>query len=68
MIEAPSYVRRIPNGVSAVLAAEALADLLATGLAARRPIAERDEFIEGHNQEVYVAMLLDVLGCPPSVT
>lgn len=68
VIEAPSYVRRIPNGVSAVLAAEALADLLAAGLSSRRPIAERDEFIASHNQEIYVAMLLDVLGCPPSAT
>lgn len=60
-LSAPGYVRRIPDKLSPLLLAEALAGLLAEGLAARRPEAERAAFAEEHSFHVYAERLCQAL-------
>lgn len=61
VLEAPSYVRRIPDPVSPLLLANALADLLAEGLHANRPLAERDAYAAAHDFARYAERLAAVL-------
>jgi glycosyltransferase involved in cell wall biosynthesis len=49
----PDYVRRIPNSLSPSLLAEALADLLAVGLAAERPEPLRRAYSEERHIHTY---------------
>ncbi|MBK8210549.1 MAG: glycosyltransferase [Rhodospirillales bacterium] len=61
--DAPSYVRRVPDGISAVLVAEAIASIVADGLHRNRPLKERDAVLELRNFATYVDQLLAVVGC-----
>jgi len=61
-IDAPDYVRRVPDRISPVLVAEALAGLLEEGLHRERPDASRRAYAAGHNFEVYTEHLFAALG------
>jgi hypothetical protein len=57
----PGYVRAVPDAISPVLMAEALADLLEeTG--GRRPEAERAAFSEARSLGTYARLLCETLG------
>jgi glycosyltransferase involved in cell wall biosynthesis len=58
----PDYVRCIPDAISPLLLAEALADLLDAGLAAVRPEAARQAFGEPRSFTHYAARLCRALG------
>ncbi len=62
VLEAPSYVRRIPDPISPLLLANALADLLAEGMHANRPLAARDAYAASHDFARYAERLAAVLG------
>jgi glycosyltransferase involved in cell wall biosynthesis len=55
------YFRSIPDALSPVLLAEALYDLLESGLAAQRPESERQAFSEEHSIAVYARGLCRAL-------
>lgn len=61
-IDVPGYVRRIPDALSPLLLAEALADLLDAGMAAVRPEAERAAFSEARSFVNYSRGLCDAMG------
>ena len=61
-IEAPSYVRRIPDRVSPVLLAGAIADLLDVGAHRVRATAEREEYAASHDLAHYAERLSTLLG------
>ncbi|WP_158258437.1 glycosyltransferase [Rhodopila globiformis] len=61
----PDYIRCIPDAISPLLLAEALADLLAAGMAAERPEAERRAFSEQRSMDVYARHLCQALGFEP---
>jgi glycosyltransferase involved in cell wall biosynthesis len=56
-----SYFRTIPDALSPVLLAEALAELLKAGLAAQRPEPERRAFSESRSSRGYARLLCDAL-------
>jgi glycosyltransferase involved in cell wall biosynthesis len=56
-----SYFRTIPDELSPVLLAEAVAELLQTGLAAQRPEPERRAFSESRSSRGYARLLCDAL-------
>ena len=55
------YVRRVPDAISAVLLAEAIADIVDAGLHRDRPSAERDAMLAQRNFDVYSDRLLTAL-------
>ncbi|HQT74578.1 MAG TPA: glycosyltransferase [Acidiphilium sp.] len=57
----PDYIRRIPDAISPLLLAEALADLLDAGLAAQRPEAERYRHCEQRSLMAYATKLCEIL-------
>jgi len=57
----PDYVRCIPDALSPLLLAEALADLLESGLAANRPEAARRVYSAQRSFDVYARGLCEVL-------
>jgi glycosyltransferase involved in cell wall biosynthesis len=57
----PSYIRSIPDALSPVLLAEALAGLLEDGLSAKRPEAERSAFSESRSMRRYAVSLCEAL-------
>jgi glycosyltransferase involved in cell wall biosynthesis len=64
-VEAPDYVARVPDHLSPVLIAEALADLIDRKLHTHRSEAARRTYYDGHNFDLYarrlcVALALDV--------
>jgi glycosyltransferase involved in cell wall biosynthesis len=59
--DAPAYVRRVPDALSPLLIAEALADLLEEGARSRTDPARR-AFAEAHSFRVYAARLCEALG------
>jgi glycosyltransferase involved in cell wall biosynthesis len=61
-VQAPSYVHRVPDAISAVLIAEAIASVIEEGSHLRRPISERDAALATRNFDVYAERLLEVLG------
>jgi glycosyltransferase involved in cell wall biosynthesis len=61
-IEAPSYVRRIPDRVSPVLLAGAIAELLDAGACGARATAEREEYAAAHDLAHYAERLSVLLG------
>lgn len=61
--QAPSYVRRVPDAISAVLVAEAIAAIVAEGLHLRRPWTELQALLEARNFDVYADGLLAAVGC-----
>lgn len=61
--DSPSFVRRVPNGISAVLVAEAIAAIAEEGLHHRRPIDERDAILAHRTFDSYAERLLVAVGC-----
>lgn len=64
----PNYVRCIPDALSPLLLAEALANLLAEGLARQRPEAERQAFSRERSFSVYARKLCTTLAIETSWT
>jgi glycosyltransferase involved in cell wall biosynthesis len=64
--EAPAYVRRVPDALSPVLIAEALADLIDAGAHTHRHDAERADYTERHGFPRYARRLYAALGLPAS--
>jgi glycosyltransferase involved in cell wall biosynthesis len=60
-----TYVRAIPDAISPALLAEALAELLESGLARDRPEAERRAFSEDRSQRNYAHTLCRALSFDP---
>jgi hypothetical protein len=58
---AASYISAIPDAISPVLLAEALAEFLEAGLVARRPEAERYAFAEARSLRNYARALCEAL-------
>lgn len=63
-MEAPFFVRRVPNGISPVLIAEQLANIHETE--SRRPLDEAREYRRSHSFDRYVDMCLHALGLEPT--
>ncbi len=61
-MEAPSFVRTIPDPVSPVLLANAAADLIAEGAHHSRPLAASEEYAATHNFARYAEGLCNLLG------
>ncbi len=61
-IDAPGYIRRVPDALSPVLIAEALADLIEAGEHRHRHEAERTEYVELHGFPRYARKLYATLG------
>ena len=61
-IDAPEYVTRIPDALSAVRLAEAIASIVEAGGHHQRPLARRREMLEVRNFENYSRRLLAALG------
>jgi glycosyltransferase involved in cell wall biosynthesis len=58
---APSFVRRVPDSLSALLVAEAVLDIESSGQAHSRPIEEARAFARRHSPAAYCAQLLEAL-------
>ena len=67
-MNAPSFVRRIPDALSPVLMAEAALDVIASGQNRDRPIVEAKAFAQSHSPDAYAQAMLDALGfdCGPA--
>ncbi len=61
-IDSPDYVRRVPDAISPVLVAEALATLLAEGAHKHRHDEARRDYAVSHSFERYVELLCNALG------
>lgn len=61
--EAPGFIRRVPDAISAVLIAEAIAAIADDGLHCHRPRTDRDAVLETRNFETYADRLLTAVGC-----
>jgi glycosyltransferase involved in cell wall biosynthesis len=61
MMDAPEYVRCVPDQLSPVLVAEALADLLDSGLPRTNFEAARQAYTEAHSFRVYSERLCEAL-------
>jgi glycosyltransferase involved in cell wall biosynthesis len=64
----PDYIRCIPDTISPLLLAEALADLLASGLTTDRPEAARRDYSEQRSFVAYAKRLCHVLGLETPAT
>ena len=62
--EAPAYVRRVPDALSPVLIAEALANLIEAGAHTHRHDAERADYTERRGFPRYARQLYATLGLP----
>jgi glycosyltransferase involved in cell wall biosynthesis len=58
----PDYVHPVPDALSPLLIAEALADLLDSGLAHARPEAARQAYADAHSFSRYASQLCDAIG------
>ena len=67
-MEAPSFVRRVPDALSPVLIAEAALDIIGSGQNRIRPIEEAREFARSHSPDVYARSMVEALGfdCGPA--
>ncbi len=61
-MEAPNYIRRVPNQLAPLLVAEAIADMIAGQAGSERDSPARRAFEAGHNPSVYADRLCDALG------
>jgi hypothetical protein len=61
-VEGPSYVVRIPNALSAFLAAEAIAVAHSRGIHRNRATEERTAYLETHNVDYYAHKLASAVG------
>ncbi len=57
-MDAPSYVRRVPDSLSPLLIAEALLDIIATGEDRRKPVEAARSFAFDHSFEAYATKLV----------
>ncbi|QTL05791.1 glycosyltransferase [Aquabacter sp. L1I39] len=64
-MDAPDFVRRVPDHLSAVLIAEQLAQILAAGPLAPRPLAAAQDYRDAHAFVRYNTMLLEHLDLAP---
>lgn len=68
-MEAPAFVRRVPDSLSPVLIAEAVLDIVESGETRSRPVDQARDFARTHSAERYAASLMEALGYearPPS--
>ena len=61
-MDAPNYVRRVPNDASPTVIATAIAEVLAADGRATGHHGERERYLEEHNFHVYTQRLLQTLG------
>ena len=61
-MEAPSFVRRIPDALSPVLLAEAALDIIASGQNRDRPVEEARAFALSHSPDAYARAIAEALG------
>jgi glycosyltransferase involved in cell wall biosynthesis len=61
-MDVPDYVRAVPDALSPLLIAEALADLLQTGMTKNRPEAARAAYSDAHSFRIYAKDLCDAIG------
>lgn len=61
-MDAPPFVRRVPDSLSPLLVAEALLDIIASGDDRRRPIEAGQAFAKDHSFETYAERLIAHLG------
>lgn len=64
-MDAPDFVRRVPDHLSAVLIAEQLADIFAAGPLAPRPLAAAQDYRDAHAFARYNTLLLEHLDLAP---
>ena len=66
-MEAPSFVRRVPDALSPVLIAEAMLDIIGSRQNRTRPIEEAQEFARSHSPDIYARAMVEALGfeCGP---
>ena len=61
-VEAPSFVRRVPDALSPVLVAEAALDIVSSGQHRMRPVKETRAFAEAHSPDLYARAMMEALG------
>ena len=61
-MEAPSYIARVRDNLSATRVAEEIADMIDCGLHRQRPLLERRETLSTRNFDVYCRRLIEALG------
>ena len=61
-MQAPDFVRRVPDGLSCVLIAEAVLDIVESGEAANRPVEQAQFFARTHSISAYCERLAQALG------
>lgn len=61
-MEAPDWVRQVPDEISAVLIAEQLATIIAEGFHRERPLVARATFVKARSFAVYATRLMEALG------
>lgn len=61
--DSPGFIRRVPDGISAVLVAEAIAAIADEGLHHSRPMGERDAVLAHRTFDSYAERLLEAVGC-----
>lgn len=64
-MDAPDFVRRVPDHLSAVLIAEQLAEIFAAGPLAPRPVAAAQDYRDAHSFMRYNTLLLEHLDLAP---
>ena len=67
-MEAPSFVRRVPDALSPVLVAEAALDIVSSGQHRLRPIEEARAFAASHSPDAHARAMTEALGldCGPA--
>jgi glycosyltransferase involved in cell wall biosynthesis len=61
-MEAPSFIRTVPDTLSPVLIAEALSELISSGIDRRQFEEERQQYRASHSMATYAAALCKLLG------
>jgi hypothetical protein len=56
-MNAPDFVRRVPDGLSSILIAEAALTILESGANIKRPLDEAEEFSRAHSASAYCRKL-----------
>lgn len=64
-MDAPDFVRRVPDHLSAVLIAEQLAEILAAGPLAPRPVVAAHDYRDAHSFVRYNTLLMEHLDLAP---
>ncbi|MDE1567620.1 glycosyltransferase [Aquabacter sp. P-9] len=64
-MDAPAFVRRVPDHLSAVLIAEQLAEIFAAGPLAPRPVSAAQDYRDAHSFMRYNTLLLEHLDLAP---